>query len=441
MRALETTNTSDRLFIPKVTGEYKPLSNILYQSQVKWLTDKSPLMIADKGRQIGFSWVDSLKSVIDAVNGISSFYTSFNKDTTENYIRYSLRWSKALNHIIKVSRNQELINNRDTLIYKLKFNNGATISALAGNAVNLRDKGGNIIIDEAAFRSDLEQIMDAALAILIWGGTVRLFSTHFGEASYFNKLIKEAKSRQFSHHHIPFRKALSEGLFKRICIRKGQKWSQELENAWVADLYTKYGVGASQELDCIPSSDAGMGLFRHFQYVPFDYSSNTIFKIRSWDLAATEKDGCYSVGVLMSYAPDSGIMIESIREGQWGAIEGDAVLVGTARDDGPSTHLLIEAEAGSESIRWRQYIEQQLAGHIILFQRPLSDKLFRAIPLANGIQSGLVKIRDTPHNREMMAQMVKFSQTKQPLITDLVDACSQGFTYIHSLFLEGLWGT
>lgn len=441
LRALETSNLSDKLFIPKASGVYTPLSGILYKSQLDWLTDKSSLMIADKGRQIGFSWVDSLKSVTSAINGVSTYYTSFNKDTTENYIRYSLKWAKALNHIIKVSRNQELVNNRDTLIYKLKFTNGASISALAGNAVNLRDKGGDIVIDEAAFRQDLEQIMDAALAILIWGGTVRIFSTHFGVDSYFNKLLNEAASRQFSRHHIPFRKALSEGLFKRICIRKGVTWSQELEDKWVDDLYIKYGSGAAQELDCIPSEDTGLGLFRQFQYIPESRDTNSLFRVRSWDLAATEKGGCFSVGVLMSYSLTDGIIIESVREGQWGAIDGDSILVGTAKSDGPSTHLLIEAEAGSESIRWRQYIEKQLSGHIIIFQKPQSDKLFRAIPLANGIQSGLVKVRDTPHNREMMLTMTRFSQKKIPLVTDLVDSCSQGFSYLHSLFYEGMLGT
>src|SRR4028118_2399021 len=119
--ALSNCQFGDNLILPKVIPNAKPLEAILYDSQVRWLTDNSPLMIADKGRQVGFSWTDSLKSVRSALKGESTYYTSFNKDTTENYIRYCVKWAKALNHIVKVTHKAEFINSRDTLIYRVKF--------------------------------------------------------------------------------------------------------------------------------------------------------------------------------------------------------------------------------------------------------------------------------------------------------------------------------
>ena len=442
--ALSNCQFGDNLILPKVIPNAKPLEAILYDSQVRWLTDNSPLMIADKGRQVGFSWTDSLKSVRSALKGESTYYTSFNKDTTENYIRYCVKWAKALNHIVKVTHKAEFINSRDTLIYRVKFNNGSSITALAGNAVNLRDKAGHIVIDEAAFRQNLEQIMDAALAILIWGGTVRLFSTHFGADSYFNQLINEARSREFSRHHIPFRKALREGLYKRVCTRKGVIWTQEDEDEWVESLYTKYGVGASQELDCIPSEDSGLGLFKNPRFITSRYDDNlSRFLVRSWDLAATEKDGCYSVGSLLSYSVNDNLFIvEDIKAGQWNPIEGDRILVQTAKDDGLQTHLLIEQEGGSEAIRWKQYIENQLAGHYVDFKKPETNKLSRAVPLANAILNGELVFLDTPNNREMVAQLSKFSEKPKPLVTDLVDSLSQGYSYLRSMFFDtGMLGT
>lgn len=442
--ALASCNFGDNLIIPKVSLSTKPLDSILYASQLRWLVDESPLMIADKGRQVGFSWTDSLKSVRAALKGESTYYTSFNKDTTENYIRYCTKWAKALNHVVKVTHKTEFINSRDTLIYRLKFNNGSSITALAGNAVNLRDKAGHIVIDEAAFRQNLEQIMDAALAILIWGGTVRLFSTHFGADSYFNQLLQEADKREFSRHHVPFKKALSEGLYKRVCNRKGVLWTQESEDLWVQSLYTKYGLGADQELDCIPSEDAGLGLFKTPKFVMSHYTDiASRFLVRSWDLAATEKDGCYSVGSLISYSTNDNLFIvEDIKAGQWNPIEGDKILVGTAKSDGLQTHLLIEQEGGSEALRWRQYIESQLTGHYVEFKRPETNKLSRAVPLANAIMNGELVFLDTPNNRDMVKHLSKFSEKKKPLVTDLVDSLSQGYSYLRSMFFDtGMLGT
>lgn len=422
-----------------------PIPQLLYESQLNWLTDGSQMMLAEKGRQVGFSWVDSLKSVIEATrpnNPRNTYYTSFNRDTTENYIRYATKWARALGHILDRTSNQRLIDDRDTLMYRLRFLNGYSITALAGNAVNLRDKSGAaIVVDEAAFRQDLPAIIDAATACVVWGGSLRVFSTHFGIDSDFNKLIGLAESRKFSHHRIPFRKAVSEGLYKRVCLRTGQQWTAEKEADWVDSIYRMYGVGASQELDCIPSDDSGLGLFKNIQYTIPEMNARGRFRIRSWDLAATEKDGCYSVGSLMSYCPITRtIILEDVVAGQWGALDGDSMLVSTAKMDTAATYVIIEAEAGSESIRWQRYITEQLMGHNVQFIRPSTDKLTRAIPLANAFNLGSLKVADTPNNREMMSMLKRFSAKKQPLVTDLCDSLSQGYSFLANHFMDTMLG-
>jgi phage terminase large subunit-like protein len=229
-----------------------------------------------------------------------------------------------------------------------------------------------------------------------------------------------------------------------LCTRKGVNWTQQAEDLWVESLYKKYGVGASQELDCIPSDDAGLGLFKNPRFVMSHYTDTYgRFLVRSWDLAATEKDGCYSVGSLISYsATDKLFIVEDIKAGQWNPIEGDKILVSTAKDDGFQTHLLIEQEGGSEALRWRQYIENQLSGHYVDFKRPETNKLSRAVPLANAIMNGELVFLDTPNNREMAAQLLKFSEKSKPLVTDLVDSLSQGYSYLRSMFFDtGMLGT
>ena len=307
-RSLISFKEQSSLILPKVDESIKPITNILYKSQTDWLLDQSQVLIADKGRQTGFSRTSSIKAVLECLNGNDVYYTSFNKDTTENFIRYCTQAAQSFNLIFKHKINKEIINSDGCLVHRLKLNNGKSITALAGNAVNLRDKAGVIIIDEAAFRDNLEQIMDAASAILIWGGKLWIFSTHFGVDNYFNTLLMEAEKRGYSRHSIPFRKAVQEGIYKRICLKLGQIWTPENEQEWVDSIYTKYGVGASQELDCIPSEDAGLGLFKNFKFVDYNYPSMPVLAVRSWDLAATENNGCYTVGSLISYNYDHNIM-------------------------------------------------------------------------------------------------------------------------------------
>lgn len=445
LRKLQSINYSDTSKLTnRLTYDFNPVNELLYKSQQVWVSDSSPLMIADKGRQVGFSWCDSLKSVIDAVvNERNTYYTSFNKDTTENYIRYATLWAKQLNAVLKTGYKTELINHKDTLVYRVRFSNGKSITALAGNATNLRDKpASSIVIDEAAFRQDLPAIMDAALAALVWGGTVRVFSTHYGIDSDFNVLLQSAPNRDFSVHSIPFRKAVNEGLFKRVCLRKCEVWTQDKETAWVDSIYRKYGSGARQELDCIPSDNSGLNLFTHIEFTENYIDLRQCVKLRSWDLAATERGGCYSVGTLMALDPiTQKIFILDSIWGQWGATTTDDIIKATAISDGRDVTILVESEPGSASIRWGDYMTKQLYGYSVQFMKPVGDKLTRAIPLANAVNTGSVVFVHSEKIKELVQNMKQFSEKPKPLVTDTVDSVSQGYGYLQQFFLSGMLGT
>lgn len=415
-----------------------PFKDLFYKAQLDWIKDPSPVLIADKGRQVGFTQSTAVKAVLECLLGNHVYYSSFNKDTTENFIRYCVRAAKAFNVIFKSRFDKSIVSSDGILTYKIKLSNGFTINALAGNATNLRDKGGIIIIDEAAFRDDLELIMDAANAILIWGGKLWIFSTHFGVDNYFNYLISVARERGYSRHHIPFRLAVSQGMYKLICRKLGIDWSQEREDNWVADIYMKYGVGASQELDCIPSEDSALGMFKNFTFYNDPEIPDIVMRVRSWDLAATELGGCFSVGSLIGYCRNDKYLLLDCQYGQWGPIEGDLKLVEIAKRDGPSVKILIEAEQGSESLRWQQYIRNLLPGYWIEFKHPESDKLTRAIPLADSIFQSNFLFLKSPTSDVVIDNMKKFSQKKKPLVTDIVDSLSQGHNYLSAMFKKSM---
>ena len=129
----------------------------------------------------------------------------------------------------------------------------------------LRSKGrpgDRAIIDEAAFVDDLEEVLKAALAFLTWGGRVHVISTHNGEASPFNLLLRDVRDdkQPGSVHTITFRQAIDEGLGRRIFEVTGREWSPEAEAEWEAGIRRTLGHRGAEELDCIPSAGSGAWL-------------------------------------------------------------------------------------------------------------------------------------------------------------------------------------
>ena len=129
----------------------------------------------------------------------------------------------------------------------------------------LRSKGrpgDRAIIDEAAFVDDLDEVLKAALAFLTWGGRVHVISTHNGESSPFNLLLRDVRDgRQPGQvHTITFRQAIDEGLGRRIFEVTGREWSPEAEAEWEAGIRRTYGHRGEEELDCIPSAAGGAWL-------------------------------------------------------------------------------------------------------------------------------------------------------------------------------------
>lgn len=53
---------------------------------------------------------------------------------------------------------------------------------------------------------------------------------------------------------------MAQGLYKRVCLRKGIAYDEAEEQLWMEDIYKFYGDGATEELDVIPSNGGGKWL-------------------------------------------------------------------------------------------------------------------------------------------------------------------------------------
>lgn len=263
----------------EIPADLDPLAEgILMRHQIRWLEDKSALKAAPKGRRTGITFAEALDDTLIAAasrsaGGDNVFYIGDTKDKGREFIGYVAHFAKVI--AAELGEIEEFLfedrqkdgSTRFISAYRIRFASGFRVEALSSRPENIRGLQGIVVIDEAAFHADVRAVLDAVNALLIWGGKIRVISTHNGVLNPFNELIREARAGKvpFSVHDIPFEEAVKNGLYKRVCLIKGEKWTPEGEAEWEAKIRAAYGVRTAamkQELDCIPAEAEGAALTR-----------------------------------------------------------------------------------------------------------------------------------------------------------------------------------
>lgn len=264
---------------PAIPDDLDPLADgVLMAHQKSWTADESDLKICEKGRRTGVTFAEALDCTLIAAaqrsaGGQNVFYIGDTKPKGREFIGYAAHFAKVVA--------KELLTIEDGIFfdqkadgttqaissYVIRFKSGFRIEALSSRPDNIRGLQGTVVIDEAAFHRDVRDVLDAVNALLIWGGRIRVISSHNGISSPFNELIKEARAGKnpFSVHTYSFGDAVKNGLYKRVCLIKGEDWSQEKEEKWEAQIRASYGTRQAkmrQELDAIPAEAEGAALTR-----------------------------------------------------------------------------------------------------------------------------------------------------------------------------------
>lgn len=245
---------------------------VLLPYQAAWVEDASQLKVAEKSRRIGLTWAEAADNALIAASqrdagGQNVYYIGYNMDMAIEYIEACAMWSRVVSAAAsEIEEGAEVFadgnDERAIKTYTIRFASGFRIVALSSRPANLRGKQGVVVIDEAAFHNALDELLKAALALLIWGGKVRIISTHDGDQNPFNELITEIRAgkRRGSIHRTTFAEAVADGLYQRVCMRRGIDWTAEGEATWVAEVYAFYGDAAEEELDVVPSQGSGAWL-------------------------------------------------------------------------------------------------------------------------------------------------------------------------------------
>lgn len=249
-----------------------------YQAHTIERSHVNELLVVEKSRRIGITWGfagdDAIFAATKSSDGGSDvLYISYSFDMAREYIDAAANFARAFMGIDAtvgefMFEDEDPANpgeSRQIKAFRIDFAAGNSIQALTSRPRSLRGKQGRVRIDEAAFVDNLFELLDAAMALVMWGGSVAVMSTHFGVDNDFNKLVQQIRSgeRMGEVVRITFRDALDQGFYERVCLVKGEEPTPEGKQAYIEKIYGLYGDAAAQELDVVPARSAG-------SWLPFD---------------------------------------------------------------------------------------------------------------------------------------------------------------------------
>lgn len=275
------------------------------------------LLAIDKSRRIGLTWAIAAFAALKAATaksdgGQNVWYMGYDKDMTLEFIEVCAMWCRAFNLVAGDIEEEEVLDEdsgKPIKAFSIRLASGFRITGLASVPRSLRGKQGIVILDEAAFHSDVAEVVKSAMALLIWGGQVVVISTHDGVGNAFNLLLADIDSgkRKGKRITIPFRAAIADGLYERIAMVARTKGQDILpKDEWIDDIYGFYGDDAEEELDCIPKVGSGA-------------------LIRLEDIIACEHDEC---GIADLYQGNLGYLGRDVARRRDGQIQYFMELVG-----------------------------------------------------------------------------------------------------------------
>lgn len=259
---------------------------ILMQHQAEYLAQRKDLVLAvvEKGRRTGITFAEGLDSPLIAAlpksaGGDNVYYIGDTKEKGLEFIGYCAKMARfmtdAMGHA--VSGIEEFLfedheKGKDTKFitaYRIRFASGHQICALSSRPANIRGLQGIVIIDEAAFHADVNGVLEAATALLIWGGRIRVISTHNGTKNAFNQLVRDVRDGKYGDRtearvfRITFDDAVANGLYERVCLINGWTPTPEDKKKWYARVRNAYGprkAAMREELDAIPRDGGGLSI-------------------------------------------------------------------------------------------------------------------------------------------------------------------------------------
>ena len=310
--ARRTEEISDFSAAPRLRGSIRPAyvpadfggkckifperDTLLLPFQARWAKDGSRLKIAEKSRQIGWTWTSAYR-VVSTTSLADARLDSWISSRDEIQARLFLVDCKAFARILHAGAQdlgERVIDEKGHNAFVLAFANGLRANSMSSNPDAQAGKRGPRVLDEFALHPDPRQLYSIAYHGITWGGSLEIFSTHRGTANFFNQLILEARHKgnpkKVSLHRVTLQDALDEGLLYKLQTKlPADDERQQMDEAEYFD-FIRAGCADEesflQECMCVPSDDASAFLSYELidgcKYLPGE----------KWQLSLAEMAAC-----------------------------------------------------------------------------------------------------------------------------------------------------
>lgn len=269
--------------VRRIPAGLNPLDGgVLMKHQREWCALEADLKVGDKGRRTGITFAEALDDTLIAgarreAGGDNIFYVGDTKDKGLEFIGYCAHFARVIVQAqgMGVSAIEEFLFEDQTedgktqqiAAYRIRFASGFTITALSSNPANIRGLQGIVVIDEAAFHKNVQAVIEAATALLIWGGKIRVISTHNKRSNPFAQLIDDIKKGRYGDtakvYRVTFDDAVINGLYERVCLMKRMTPTAEGKEKWYKKIRALYGprkAAMREELDAVPRDGGGASI-------------------------------------------------------------------------------------------------------------------------------------------------------------------------------------
>ena len=233
--------------------------------QQAWSADEHIMLLAEKSRQIGWTWTSShglARRHAMADYALDTWGTSRDDLQAMLAVQDCKAFADVLHAGAKDLGMQVLAPGSSGHV--LAWANGTKYYSLSSNPDAQAGKRGNRIGDEFALNKDNRMLYAIMEPGVTWGGFIWLFSTHRGTMNYHNQLIQEARHKGnpkgWHVYRVTLQDALDCGLLYKLQTKlPANDARQAMDEAAYFDFVKAKAADDetfAQEYMCVPSDDA-----------------------------------------------------------------------------------------------------------------------------------------------------------------------------------------
>lgn len=237
--------------------------------QQAWSADEHIMLLAEKSRQIGWTWTSAhglARRHALAEYALDTWGTSRDDLQAMLAVQDCKKFADIL-HAGAQDMGMQVLDQTGSSGHVLKFANGTVYYSLSSNPDAQAGKRGNRVGDEFALNKDNRMLYAVMEPGVTWGGFIWLFSTHRGSANYFNQLLQEARHKNnpkgWHVYRVTLQDALDCGLLYKLQAKLAAANPADPrigmdESAYFDFVKSKAADDETfaQEYMCVPSDDA-----------------------------------------------------------------------------------------------------------------------------------------------------------------------------------------